>query len=121
MIIKTRISNRAEKKTNIGLRNLIFSLKKQKNLFWLRVAQLLARPRKKKVIVNFERLNKLTKANETILIPGKLLAYGNLEHSLTIASFSTSAKAKTQKNAKIVGIEQMVKLNPSGKGIRIII
>jgi len=121
MIIKRRISKRIEKKTNYQLRELIIFLKKQKSEFWVRAAQLLARPRKKKIIVNFERLNDITNSNDIILIPGKLLAFGNLKHPLTISCYSCSSAAKSQKNAKITSIENLFKINPSGKGIKLII
>lgn len=120
MISKTKIRIRAKKKTNPELRNLIILLKKQKKPFWLRIAQLLARPRKKKIAVNLEKLNKLTQVNDTIIVPGKLLGTGELKHTLTIVALNVSASAKNQKNVKLISIEQMLKTNPQGKNIKII-
>ncbi|PIU76011.1 50S ribosomal protein L18e [Candidatus Pacearchaeota archaeon CG06_land_8_20_14_3_00_35_12] len=108
-------------KTDPKLRNLIILLKKQKKAFWLRIAQLLARPKSKTAEVNFEKLNKMTSANETVIVPGKLLGTGKLEHPLTIAVFSVSNKAKNEKNAKLISIEQLLKNNLQGKNIKIII
>jgi len=119
---KTKIEKRLRKKEHPGLVKLVILLKKQKKPIWLAVAALLVRPKRKNVSVNLSKINKLTKANDVALIPGKLLASGNLEHAVTIAAFSCSKQAKEKsKNAKIISIEELLKQNPQGKNVKIII
>ena len=67
-----------------------------------------------------DRLNKYTKDNEIILVPGKVLGTGNLNHKLTIAAFSYSETAKEKLKGNIVSIDELLKKDPKGKNIRII-
>jgi len=122
MISKTRIDNKLERKENPNLRKIIILLKKQKEQFWVSVANMIASPKRKSYSINIHKINKFTKANDKVLVPGKILSEGILDHAITIASFSLSQKAKEKlKNSKIVSIEQLLKENPSGKGIKVII
>jgi large subunit ribosomal protein L18e len=73
--------------------------------------------------VNLYKLNKYTKENETIIVPGKLLGTGEVDHKVTVAalSFSESAKEKLEKNKSTVySIHELMKNNPKGKNVRII-
>ena len=69
-----------------------------------------------------EKVNRYTKENDIIVVPGKILGSGELNHSLTIGalgcSFSALNKIKSV-NAEYISIEEMIKKNPSGKGIKI--
>ncbi|NUN11366.1 50S ribosomal protein L18e, partial [Candidatus Micrarchaeota archaeon] len=88
---------------------------------WDSVADLLEAPSRKKKTASFARLNRITKDGETIVLCSKLLSKGNLNHSLTIACFDYSNKAKDEKNAKLIGIKELVTKNPKGSGVRIVI
>ena len=52
-----------------------------------------------KAEVNLGKLDKLTKANDTVVVPGKVLGDGELTHPITIAAlaFSKSAEEKIKK------------------------
>ena len=78
-----------ERKIQPDLIRITLLLKKQKKPFWLAVANLLLKPRRKKVAVNLTKINKLTKANDSVIVPGKVLSSGELEHNVTIAAFSS--------------------------------
>lgn len=113
--------------TNPNLRNLIEELKKlsiQKNIkIWKRVASDLEMPSRQRRAVNLSRINSYTKENDTIVVPGKVLGSGLLNHKLTIAaySFSEGAIEKINKaNAKAITIGELMKENINGKGIKII-
>lgn len=72
--------------------------------------------------VNLSRINRYTKENDLIIVPGKVLGGGELNHKLTISAlkFSESAISKIEKSgSKIISIEEMTK-EPTGKKIRII-
>ena len=88
-----------------------------------RFANDLEKPTRQRRVVNLSRISRYTKENETIVVPGKVLGAGNLEHKLTISAFqfSDGAKEKIAKNgSKIVTLLDLSKENPSGKGIKII-
>ena len=114
--------------TNIYLRKLIHMLKKEgrKNNanIWIYVAELLNRPTRKRVEVNLGKLQKYTKDGDTVIIPGKLLGSGIFNRKITIAvwRYSQSAKEKVEKaGSKIIGIEELLKANPKGSNVKIII
>jgi len=113
--------------TNPNLRNLIENLKKlgtEKNiLLWKRVANDLGKPNRNRRIVNLSRINRYTKENEIIIVPGKILGDGVLDHKLTIAAFSYSKAALEKINkaqAKAMSIPDLMQEDIKGKRIRII-
>jgi len=107
---------------NPNLVNLIHDLKKlsidQKVKFWKRIAEDLEKPTRKRREVNLDRLSRNTKANETVIVPGKVLGSGELDHKLKVAAFAFSQPAKEKVEA--MTIRQLMKDNPKGKGVRII-
>jgi len=113
--------------TNPILQNLIQELKKksreQSINLWKRVAHDLEKPTRQRRAVNLSRISRHTKENDIIVVPGKVLGAGSLEHKLIISAFqfSNGAKEKIEKaGAKIVSLLELSKENPTGKGIRII-
>ena len=113
--------------TNPLLRELIEDLKKksieQKVNLWKRIALDLEKSTRRRRIVNLSKINHYTKENDTIIVPGKVLGSGMLDHKLTISAyqFSDSAKEKiSQVGAKIVPLSELLKESPKGKSIRII-
>lgn len=113
--------------TNEHTRALIMNLRKesstQKAGIWSRIAEDLALPTRKRRVVNLSRLSRFTKANETVIVPGKVLGSGMLEHSVVVAAlaFSNGARERIeQAKGKCLTIPELVKQNPKGKDIRII-
>jgi len=113
--------------TNPDLLGLIRELKKQsleqKVPLWKRIAVDLEKPTRNRRIVNLSKIDRCAKENETIIIPGKVLAGGMLNQKLTIAAFkfSGAAKEKIQKSgSKIVQLSELLKESPKGKKVRII-
>ena len=109
------------------MKQLIQELKKVSNTekagLWKRIAEDLERPTRNRRVVNLSRINRFTQPKETIIVPGKVLGSGNLDHELTIAAFSFSEGAKeriTKSKGKIMTIPELMKQNPKGKDIRII-
>ena len=113
--------------TNPLLRDLIGELKKRSNeqsvKLWKRIALDLEKPTRNRRAVNLSRINRNTKENEVIVVPGKVLGSGMLNHKLTISAyqFSEQAKDKIEKaGAKIVSLLDISKDKPDGKKIKII-
>ncbi len=118
---------RETKSTNPEIIQLIRYLKKQSREkeagIWLDVAENLAKPSRQRVTVNLSRINRTTEKSETIVVPGKVLGSGNLDHAVTVAAFSVSETAKEKlkaAKAKYLSISELVEKNPTGSNVRII-
>ena len=118
MISKTKIKKRVKDKTNPKILETILLLRKQKSPFWIKVAGVISKPKRKGIAVNFSKIIKYTKEGDTVVVPGKVLSSGEMDHKITVASVSASAEAS--KKIKILKIEEIVKKNPKGEGIKII-
>jgi len=113
--------------TNIVVRKLIDDILekgyKENIRFLINLAKQLKTPTRRKIEANLGKLQRLCKDGETIVIPGKLLSYGELNKKLTIAclSYSKTAREKAEKSgSKIISIEELIKQNPTGKNVRLI-
>ena len=112
--------------TNPVLKGLIQDLKKKANedgeTIWKRIALDLEKPARQRRIVNLYNLNKNTKKDELVVVPGKVLAIGDLDHSVTVAAFNFSGNAgdKINKVGKAITITELMKENAKGRKIRII-
>ena len=118
---------RETKTTNPQLTELISLLRKEGREkqagIWLDVADHLAKTRSQRVAVNLSRINRNTKRDETVVVPGKILASGTLTHALTVASFEASDKAKVKleaAKAKYITIQELMEKNPKGSNVKII-
>ena len=110
--------------TNPQLKDLIMRLKKSKVRIWRDVAEKLNKPTRRRIEVNFLRINRYAKEGETIVVPGVVLSAGNLEKKLTIAAWRFSKKAREKIEAsgsKAISIEELVKINPKGSNVRIMV
>jgi len=116
------LKRRAARKEKPGLIREIAFLRK-KGDFWFSVAAQLAKPRRKAAKVNLEKLNKLTREGEVIVVPGKILSSGKLSHALTVGAFSISEKTKEKlkdSGSKLFSIKELASKYIGGKGVKII-
>ncbi len=120
-ISKTKIRKREKKKTNVELKDLITYLNKQSKPLWHEVAKHLSRPKKKSITINIDEINKTTKSEEIIIVPGKILSIGSLDHKLTIAAFKFSEKAKEKlvKKADLLSIKELIEKISQFKGLNV--
>jgi large subunit ribosomal protein L18e len=109
------------------LKQLISELKKlsidKKVHLWKRVAEDLENSTRRQRIVNVYKLSKSgVKADETIIVPGKVLGTGDMEQSFTVAAykFSDEAEKKISQKGKAITIEELMKKNPTAKNVRIL-
>ncbi len=115
-------------KTNPQLKNLIRELKKEASEksvnLWKRLANDLDKPTRQRKAINLDKLNLLTKENEIVVVPGKVLSNGELNHKITIAALNFSAQAAQKiknSNSQMYTIEEFIKNNPEVKNVRILI
>jgi len=112
--------------SNIVLRELIKELNKlsskQKINLWKRVAKDLNRPSRIRRKVNLYKINENAKENETVIVPGKVLATGDINKKITISAFDFSERAKEKINqkGKAISIQELMKSNPKGNKVRIL-
>jgi large subunit ribosomal protein L18e len=114
--------------TNIVVRRLIRSLVKAANThgapIWRAVAEELERPRRRRAAINLSRINRYTRPGETVVVPGKVLGSGTLDHPVVIAALSFSEKALekiTIAGGKAISILELVEANPRGSNVRIMV
>lgn len=110
--------------TNVHMRTLINRLQKTKSAAWKDIAKKLGGARRKKVEVNISVINRHAKDGETIVVPGTVLAGGEINKPVTVAAwrFSTAAAEKIKKAKGItMTIEELLKKNPKGSKIRIMV
>ena len=118
---KTKIEKELQKKTNSLLVRTIISTKK--NDKWLKVAEILSGPRKKRVNLNLKKIDEESKVGETIIIPGKVLSQGEITKKIKIAAFGFSEKAREKllkSKSETLSILEEIKKNPEAKGIKIL-
>jgi large subunit ribosomal protein L18e len=112
---------------NPELINMVHFLKKQSKEnsapIWLDIAGRLTKPRRQRVAINVSHLNRYTEKNQTVVVPGKVLGTGVIDHALTIAALAFSSKAREKigaANGKCLSFSEVVKKNPKGSKIKII-
>jgi len=115
------------KSTNPELIQLIRFLKKQSAEkeagIWRDVAKHLAKTRQNRAAVNLSSINRHTQKGDAIIVPGKILGSGSINHSVTVAAFNASEKAKEKlaaAKAKYLSIPELVEKNPKGANVKII-
>jgi large subunit ribosomal protein L18e len=118
---------RETKTTNPQLIELITQLRKQGREqdapIWIDVADSLAKTRSQRVTVNISNINRNTEKADVVVVPGKVLASGAIDHSVTVAAFEVSAPAKAKLDAakaKYITIQELMEKNPKGSKVKII-
>ncbi len=105
------------------VKELKVASKKNKAPIWSKLAEMALKPARTKRVLNLGQIDKFVSDNDTVIVPGKVLGTGNISHKITLCSFSIStsgAKKVAQSGGKIVNFTQLIKNNPTGKGVKII-
>lgn len=90
--------------TNLYKRKLIRNLEKLSKStgqsIWKRVAEELAKPRRRRIATNLSKINRHSADGEIIVVPGKVLGAGKLLKKVTIIaeSFSVNALEKIKES-----------------------
>jgi large subunit ribosomal protein L18e len=88
---------------------------------WRDVAKRLLRS-KSRAEINISRIARHTNKNDTVLVPGKLLGSGSINHPVTVGAvgFSEAAKEKlTKAGGKHMGIKELMTKVPKGTNVKI--
>lgn len=90
---------------------------------WRDVAERLSKPRQKRAKVNISRLNRYTTQDDQVVVPGKILGAGLINHPVTVAAvaFSEQARGKILRaKGKCKLIPDLIKINPRGTNVKIL-
>ena len=122
----SKIRKLVKRKSNPNLVRLIDELLKASAMndapIWKDIAERLAKPKRLYAEVNVAKIQRYANEGETIVVPGKVLGGGRISKAVTVAalSFSETAKRKiTEAGGKCITIKELVEINPSGSGVRI--
>ena len=114
-------------KTNPNTLDLINTLTKQASAenapIWKAVAKELKRANRKTNEVNVYHIDKYSDADETVLIPSKVLGEGQMTHSVNVAAFKFSKEAEnkiTAAGGKCLTISELMEENPKGSNVKIL-
>ncbi len=90
---------------------------------WKAVADDLRMASRQRRVVNISRLNRFTEADEIIVVPGKVLGSGLINHKLTVAAVSFSEGAKQRiHDAKghCISFAELMQKYPDGHKLRVL-
>lgn len=114
--------------TNRQLRMLARFLRKAATAnsanIWRVVAEFIERPRRQRVVVNVGKLNRVANDGDIVVIPGKLLGGGELKKRIIVASVNVSRKAAQkviEAGGELLTIPELVRRNPKGSNVKIVI
>jgi len=98
--------------------------KENEAAIWSDVADKLASARRSRTEVNVSDIERNADDNEIVIVPGIVLAAGEIKKSVTVAAwkFSGAAEAKIKSaGGKCMTIDELVKQNPKGSGVKIFV
>jgi large subunit ribosomal protein L18e len=87
---------------------------------WAKLAEYALKPSIARRDINLNRIAQLTKDNDTVVFPGKVLGTGDISHKITLYSFSISdsaAKKIIEKGGKLISYSKLIEENPTGKEV----
>ncbi len=109
-------------KKNTRIKKLIEKTSEKDEKIWKDIARRLSKPRRNMAEVNINKIKRFAKEKETIVVPGKVLGYGNLDKKVEIAAFSFSKTAEEKikkKGGNCIKIEDFLKNKPKGVKVRL--
>ena len=113
-------------KTNPNMKMIVASLKEKSYTedvaIWKDIAKRLEKPTRHSAEVNISDINRHTSPDEMIIVPGKVLGNGSLDHKVQVAAmnFSKTAEEKiSTAGGECMDILEVVEKNPKGSKIRI--
>lgn len=78
---------------------------------WKRVYRLVEVPARRRPEVNLSKIASNTKAGDNVIVPGKVLSNGAINHKVTIAAMEYSASALKmlkESDCKVVNLKEMI-------------
>lgn len=112
--------------TNPIVASLVYELRQASNEYgvniWRAISKRLTKPRRRRAEVNVSKIARHTESGNTVIVPGKVLGAGEINHNVTIAALIFSEKAQQKieaANGRTMTISELVKENPKGSAVKI--
>lgn len=89
---------------------------------WRDIAKKLEKPKRNWAEVNLSKLERFAENGDVIVVPGKVLASGNLNKKITVAAYSFSENAKAailNVGGTEMTIAELMSENPKGSNLKI--
>jgi large subunit ribosomal protein L18e len=89
---------------------------------WKDLSRRLSKSNKNRARVNLSKIQRFTRPNEVVAIPGKVLGSGSISHPVTVGAFSFSDNARkkiTKAGGKCFSLGELSQKNPKGKGVKV--
>ncbi|OLS24585.1 MAG: 50S ribosomal protein L18e [Candidatus Heimdallarchaeota archaeon LC_2] len=113
--------------TDPNVASLIVELRKaSKNNeapIWRSISKKLQKSRRTRPQVNVSKLNRFTENDEFVVIPGKVLGSGELNHSVNVAAVTFSEGARNKilaAEGRVLTISELINEKPKGSGVKIL-
>ena len=90
---------------------------------WAKLAEYALKPSVARRDINLNRIGQLTKENDIVVFPGKVLGTGSVPHKITLCSFSISNSAANkilENGGKLISYSELIEQNPTGKGVTLL-
>jgi len=90
---------------------------------WRELARRLEAPSKSCAKVNLSRLNRHTKSGDVVIVAGKVLGAGSIDHPISVGapSFSDSARSKIlTAGGAVLSLDEIAHISPRGNHVKII-
>ena len=108
---------------NETIRYLKVKARENKAAIWTTIADQLSRPRARRAVLNLNHISRASKPDSVVLVPGKVLASGDIKHRVTVGAFQFSHDAKSKiehAGGSCVGIKDFVEKHPKGSNVQIL-
>jgi large subunit ribosomal protein L18e len=89
---------------------------------WKEVARRLEAPSNNYAKVNLSRLNRYTNSGDVIIIPGKVLGAGSIDHAISVSALNFSANARLKllaASGTVMTIDEILDRSPKGSNVKI--
>ena len=118
--------SKKRKPTNPILRGLIRRLRKKsketEKEIWSELAERLDKANRSRAEVNISQINRNSEEDDTVVIPGKVLGSGKLDHPLTVVAFGFSARGRRRiedAGGSVMTIEEFLDEGFEGENVTI--
>ena len=121
MVAKIRSKNPLLKSDLIALEKA--SKKGEKGSLWDAVKEYLEKSRSRRVAVNVGKISRLTEPGDVVIVPGKVLGGGVIEHKVVVGGFSFSQTARSKiisAGGEALSIKKFIDTYSSHKGVKLI-
>ena len=87
---------------------------------WRRLSVMIQKPHRARSVVNLNKISQYTKDGDVVVVQGKVLGMGTIQHSITLGSFAISETALTkivQAGGRVASWDSIIRQYPAGTGV----